>query len=249
MKNAKIKALVIIFLLIFLACNKENESGINIVESDVNKPVIDTAKTNNGVYDVDTKGIPQFVSINYIDLEPIYRISKFRSGIGHDNSDSFESCRSMKHYFQPKSTYDWSMIKIYSPITGTVSRIFNEWAGTQIQINSKEHPAFFVNIFHINLAKPLNIGETVTAGQQLGTHIGSQTMSDISVGVNTPNGWKLISYFDVITNNVFQIYQARGILARKDLIISKTERDSNLLICDGETFKDSGYLENWVILN
>ena len=56
---------------------------------------------NNDVYDVDLYGIPKFVNINYIELYKIYCISKFRSAIGHDYSDDFESCRSMKHYFHP----------------------------------------------------------------------------------------------------------------------------------------------------
>jgi len=74
-------------------------------------------------------------------------------------------------------------------------------------------------------------------------------MSDIAVGVNTPNGWKLISYFDVMTDSVFQNYQARGLTSRNDVIISKEARDGDPLTCDGEEFTDGGNLENWIILN
>ena len=35
--------------------------------------------------------LPKFVSTNYIELEKITRISKFRSSAGHDYSDDFES--------------------------------------------------------------------------------------------------------------------------------------------------------------
>ena len=42
-------------------------------------------------FDLDTERIPIFVSSDYIDLSKIYRISRFRSGEGHDNSDDFES--------------------------------------------------------------------------------------------------------------------------------------------------------------
>lgn len=200
-------------------------------------------------YDVDAYGIPQFVSVDYTELERIYRISKFRSGEGHDYSDDFESCRSMKHYFDPKDTIDWSTIKIFSPVNGTIPKIDEEWAGTQVQIRSEEYPAFFFIIFHVNLTNQLSVGDVVTAGQQLGTHIGSQTMSDIAVGVNTPNGWKLVSYFDVMTDSVFEDYQARGLSSRTDAIISKLERDSDPLTCDGENFSSTGNLDNWVILN
>ncbi len=231
------KKYVAFFLLVILmmGCNKKT-GGI-------------TSLSNEDTYDVDRKGIPKFVAADYIELGKIARISKFRSSEGHDYSDDFEHCRSMKHYFNPKDNIDWSTIKIFSPVRGTVLKIFQEWAGTQIQIRSKEYPAFFFIIFHVNLISPLNVGDTITVGELLGTHIGSQTMSDIAVGVSTPGGWKLISYFDVMTDSVFQNYQLRGLNSRADVIISKAERDANSLTCNGDTFTNSGTLENWVMLN
>lgn len=189
---------------------------------------------NSDPYDVDANGIPKFVAVNYIELQKIERISKFRSSFGHDYPDAFESCRNMKHYFNPKST---------------VSRIFDEWAGTQVQIRSQSYPAFFFIIFHVNLSSPLSVGDTVRYGQQLGMHIGSQTMSDIAAGVNTPTGWKLVSYFDVMTDALFQAYHARGLNARSDVIISKAARDADPLTCNGETFTTTGSLGSWVNLN
>jgi hypothetical protein len=53
-------------------------------------------------YDTDANGVPRFAESNCIELHKISRISKFRSGAGHDYSDDFETCRSMKHYFDPK---------------------------------------------------------------------------------------------------------------------------------------------------
>ena len=233
---------LVVLLSIFVtisvtACNSgDSENGGN-------------GNSGNETYDVDANGIPQFVDVDYIVSDDIYQISKFRSGIGHDYSDDFETCRSMKHYFQPDDSLDWATVKIFSPVNGAVSTIFEEWAGTQVQLKSKEYPAFFFIIFHVNLTNPLSVGDVVTAGQQLGMHIGSQTMSDIAVGVNTPNGWKLVSYFDVITNSVFQDYQERGLTSRNDVIISKELRDADSLICNDEEFEDSGNLENWATLN
>ncbi|MGB8658157.1 MAG: hypothetical protein WCE90_10300 [Candidatus Zixiibacteriota bacterium] len=201
------------------------------------------------IYDVDADGIPKFTEVDYIELDKIYSISKFRSSVGHSYSDNFESCRSMKHYFQAKDAVDWSAIKIFSPVQGTVFRMIEEWAGTQVQIQSTQYPAFCFIIFHINLAVPLEVGDVINAGQQLGTHIGSQTYSDIAVAVNTPGGWKLVSYFDVMTDWVFQGYQARGVSSREALIISKQARDADTLTCNGEAFANSGHIENWVILN
>ncbi len=209
----------------------------------------DRKKNTDDIYDIDVLGIPQFVDVNYIELDSISQISRFRSGIGHDYSDDFESCRSMKHYFQPKNNTDWSTIKIFSPVNGTVSRIYEEWAGTQIQIESDEYPAFFFIIFHVSLSSALSVGNAVVAGQQLGTHIGPQTMSDIAVGVATPEGWKLISYFNVMTDLVFQSYQTRGLSSRNEIVIAEDTRDENPLSCNREVFIDSGSLENWVVLN
>lgn len=192
--------------------------------------------------------IPHFVGTEYIELDKIGRISKFRSSVGHDYHDDFEQCRSMKHYFQPKSSVDWSGIKLMAPVSGTVSRMFEEWAGTQVQIQSKKYPAIFFIIFHIHLAAPLKLGDTLTEGQLLGTHIGSQTMSDMAVGISTDNKWKLVSYFDLLNDSLFQRYQARGVAARSDLIITKEARDADTLKCAGDAFLGSGTIEDWVTL-
>lgn len=191
---------------------------------------------------------PKFIAVNYIELDKIERISKFRSGIGHDYSDDSESCRSMKHYFQPKNTVDWSLVKIFSPVDGKVVRIFDEWAGTQVQIQSKTVQSCTIIIFHIALQKQLIVGDSISAGQLLGMHIGSQTMSDIAIGFSLQNKWRLVSYFDVISDSLFQQYSTKGISSRTQCIISKEVRDADSLRCSGETFGSSGTLENWVVL-
>jgi hypothetical protein len=210
-----------------------------------------SSSDNDNIYDVDAKGIPKFVTVNYIDLSKIDSVSKFRSSEGHDYSDDFESCRSMKHYFAPKGDINWATtsINIYSPVKGKVIRAFQEWAGTQVQIYSDDYPAFYFAIFHINLANPLNEGDEISAGQLLGTHVGPATWSDIAVGVATPDGRKLVSYFDVMTDEVFQAYQARGLSSRSDVIIAKEARDADTLNCSGDSFLNIGQLERWVYLN
>ena len=133
-------------------------------------------------YDLDALGVPKFVRVNYSDLAKISQISKFRSSAGHDYSDSVEKCRSMKHYFMtPDAT-----AAISAPVAGTVTRLDDDFVGKQVWITSDLQPAFTFIIFHINLAKPLVLGERIAEGQNLGTHIGRQTFSDIAVGVNTP---------------------------------------------------------------
>lgn len=225
--------LILLFLLLTECSTKDDEPG----------GIKDT-------WDIDKDGIPKFITTDYIELDKIYRISKFRSSQGHDYSDGFESCRSMKHYFEPKSTENWASIKIFSPVTGKITRLEEEWAGTKVEILADDYPAFRYSIFHINLLATLTLNDHVTAGQQLGTHIGSQTMSDISVIVNDPTRQgRMISYFETITEAVFEHYQNRGISNREDVIISKAIRDANPLICNGNSFVSNDVLENWIILN
>ena len=80
------------------------------------------SKSPRLTYDVDAKGIPQFASADVIELDKISELSKFRSGEGHDYSDKFETCRSMKHYFLPQSAADKLSIKIFSPMINCLSR-------------------------------------------------------------------------------------------------------------------------------
>lgn len=199
-------------------------------------------------YDVDSNGIPAFVTSDYIDLEKIGRISRLRSGTGHDYSDDFESCRSMKHYYEPAVT-NWSEVRVFSPVEGTLYNVAEESAGAQVWIQSSNYPAFFFILFHVALANSLHPGDPVAAGEQIGTHIGNETTSDIAVGVNTPTGWKLVSFFDVMTNTLFADYTNRGVNARSDLIISEAERNADPLVCTGETFAGPGNLTNWVLLD
>lgn len=200
-------------------------------------------------WDVDANGIPKFVASGHIELNKIEQISKFRSGEGHDYSDDFESCRNMKHYYRPYGQLDWSQIKIFSPIDGTIIRIELESfpnSGKQVWIRSTAYPAFTFRIFHVNLNEMLSVGGSVSAGQQIGTHISNISYNDIAVGIATPDGWKLVSFFSVMTDTLFQAYQNRGVPNRDNFIISKEARDSDPLNCTGETFGTPGTIENWV---
>jgi hypothetical protein len=233
------KSLIVLFLLFFLiipGCSKKHDDNNN---------------THNDIWDIDKDGIPKFINTNYIELPKIYRISKYRSSVGHDYSDSYEHCRSMKHYFEPKSDVDWTTVKIYSPVSGIITRVEPESiGGTKIEIASDAYPAFRISIFHINLQGTRNVNDKISAGELLGTHTGSQTYSDISVIVNDPaRQGRMVSYFDVITDQVFSEFSTYGINSRLVMIIPKSERDANPLTCSGDTFTSSDPLESWVILN
>lgn len=230
-----------------LTCNGDQFSGIDPLPGWV--LVIDTVK-QDPVWDFDKNPLPKFVTANYIDLTNIWRISRYRSSIGHDYSDYTEQCRSMKHYFEPLESADWTTVKIYSPVTGEVVRVTKEWTGTKLEIVPDDFPASRFSIFHINLLNPAKAGDRVTAGQQLGTHVGTQTVSDIGIMVNdiTKRG-RMISFFDVLTDKVFDEYVKRGIPARDSLIIPKALRDANPLNCNTDGyFVGTDNLECWTYL-
>jgi hypothetical protein len=232
----------------FAACG--GGGSVVPVETPTPTPAPDT-------YDVKAHGLPRFIGKDYIDLDRIRMITRFRSGIGHDYSDDFEKCRTMKHYYMPfggqpgeEHSFSWTEVGIYSPVRGTVTQNVEEWAGTQVWIRSQTYPGITVIIAHIALARTLNVGDEVAEGERLGHHIGDQTMSDIMVGIKTPEGWKLVSYFDVMTESLFELYKDRGVSSRSVMMISKEERDADPLTCDGETYVGgSGHIENWVELS
>ncbi|MGO8698127.1 MAG: hypothetical protein ACLQVY_10460 [Limisphaerales bacterium] len=200
-------------------------------------------------FDVVRLGVPKLVEANYIELDKIASISKFRSAAGHDYSDSFESCRSMKHYFRPSSTVDWSSVKVFSPVQGTVLRTEEEWAGTKIDIQILKCPAFTLTIFHVHLCAGLTQGDKVAAGQMLGFHVGHQTCSDIAVAVSTPVGRKLVSYFDVMPDQLFEEYRRRGMESRGAAIISRLARDAEPLTCQDGRFVGDEQHQDWIFLS
>lgn len=210
-------------------------------------------KTGNGnntedVWDIDAQGIPRF-SDHYIELSKIRKVSKYRSSAGHDYSDFTEHCRSMKHYYYPNDTVNWTQVQIKSPISGSITRYEQEWAGVKFEIQSTEHPAFRFVIFHVNPVKTFQIGDFLQKGQVLGKHIGFETWSDIAVIVNDPSRQgRMVSYIETLTDVAFSDYLLRGINRRDDFIISRVLRDLNPLQCSGDTFLPGDPLQVWVEL-
>ncbi len=205
------------------------------------------------VFSVDENNLPKFIQADFIDLSKIRRISKFRSGAGHDYSDMYESCRSMKHYFDPTvSVTNWQnptpghpaqpFINVYSPVDGTITSMFTEQfpIGQQIHIVPDSNKAYTVILFHVYPESGIKFGSRLTAGQKIG-YIGSDQQMDVAVKVMTFRGPKNLSYFDVLPDSIFQNYIKRGITSRSELIISKAQRDANPLTCNGQMFSSNQY--------
>jgi hypothetical protein len=55
----------------------------------------------------------------------------------------------------------------------------------------------------------------------------------------------LVSYFNVMTDDVFQEYEARGASSRDRFVITAAERDADPLTCEGEEFSSGGTLPEW----
>jgi hypothetical protein len=216
-------------------------------------------------YDIGLLGVPDFIESDFTQLDKIEKISKFRSGFGHSYTDGTELCRSMKHYFMPFTDFlDNNTVAIYSPCNGTITSVSNDGHGAStgltnkvIQIRPDDQPAFICEIFHCDLvSEAIKTGKEVQAGELLGharlyyDDLNEYANSfDIALWVQTPSGMRLISYFEAITDDLFELYISRGAYTREDFIISKEARDADPNQCDGERFLTSGTLENWVVLN
>ena len=193
-----------------------------------------------------TQAPPQFCTSDFINLNKIEQISVFRSFEGHDYSDSYEHNLSMKHYFTPYPNV--TSVEIYSPCKGSISKIFQEQngVGNQVQIQVADHPEYTVIIFHLNVTDGLAVGNSVEAGQQIGTASQEQG-TDIAVSKSIFFANELFSYFDVMTDSVFAHYQARGVTDRSEMI-----RSAEMAQEMQKTYSFNSvppYTEEWVTLN
>ena len=214
---------------------------------------------------VDLSNLPKFVTNNFIDLDTFKSITKFRGAYGHDYSASDEeydptgkSCRSMKHYFEAYTldqrwsgqfgSYDTKgNVNYYAPTSGKIIDIVHgsfsrdngsegeEW---QFTIESSEYPSVNIKFHHVNLEPHLRGGGNVKAGDVLGTIARDNGQGEIASYVLLGKGTlKYVSFFELITDDVFALYESRGLKNRSDVIISREDRESNPIPCtigDGE---------------
>lgn len=206
---------------------------------------------------VDVNNPPKFIQADFIDLSKIYTISKFRSAEGHDFSGNGETCRSMKHYFtpqidvtikpqkaadgrtippQPDGVHD---INIYSPVDGVITDIAQERfpVGEQIYIQPSNAKEFTVRLFHVYKADGIKKGATLKAGQKIGV-ISGYSATDIAIEGGRD---QYVSYFQVLPDNLFAAYQARGAKNRGDLIISREYRDAHAVPCNQDRKGDQSF--------
>ncbi|HIF65612.1 MAG TPA: hypothetical protein EYQ34_03295 [Acidimicrobiia bacterium] len=236
---------------------------------------------------VDPANPPRIAVNNFIDLAPHISITKLRSVYGHnytfgddEHDPTGQSCRSMKHYFDAYSlnqrwsgnfgSYDTKgTVKFYAPADGTIRDLVpsSSSAGPEYQftIQSSEYPRLAFKFHHVDLLENLQNGGTVVAGQHLGHIARFNGQAEIATYVVLgPGTGEYISFFDVMSDEVFAEYQARGISSRSQMSITKEARDASPIPCDlsdgqGGKFIATGMAEeafaiwqsgvdNWVFL-
>ena len=92
--------------------------------------------------------IAQFYTASHIDISTLQFVSKFRSRAGHDYSDSFEKCASLKHYFHPLNFYE---VALTTPIYAASDGVFvwiqkekgffaEDWKDNYAEVTGKTWP-------------------------------------------------------------------------------------------------------------
>lgn len=205
-----------------------------------------------------------FVDEDFIELEKIERISRYRSSVGADHSDLCERCRSMKHTFAPVASHRVNDdVELRAPVAGQITRVAREARGAstglenlRVEVRSSRVPDVTFVLSHVDVAAGVTVGALVEAGDLLGTarlvfpDLGETAEGvDIAVRLHTVWGARWVSWFDLVSDPVFAAYAARGVASRSDLVISKSTRDADPLACSGADFASSGSLAAWFVLD
>lgn len=253
--------MVIIVTLVILQTKPFDRDTSNVSESSENSSMLSSLQALKLSRNIDPINPPKFIKADFVELDKVFAISKFRSGMGHDYSgQSGETCRSMKHYFtsidptQPNYKYEGYAVedypkptlekdvKIFAPVDGTINLVF-----TEVVVIPDEYPYARIRLQHVTPAPGIYVGQKVKAGDLVGLVLANQSF-DLAVedDVAIPLGEKkvnLFSYFSLLPDNLFSKYQARGVKSRDDLIISREYRDAHPYSCHGKEVFDEYYLQ------
>lgn len=210
--------------------------------------VLTDMRPGGGTHDVDRLGVPAFINLDFIELEKIGRISRFRSAVGPDYSDPRENCRSMRHFYEPLPGIDPSVIRITTPVRGTVTGISSDSSGTTLEIEVWDYPAFTIILSHLGPGPSLQVGQDLVEGQRVASLPSPSILPAIALRVNTPAGWRLVSYFEAMTPQLFGYYARRGIPHAREAIITGAERDRHPLTCEGDGLSGDHALPDWLEL-
>jgi len=137
---------------------------------------------------------------------------------------------------EPDGKHD---IDIFSPVDGKITDITSERfpVGEQIYIEPSSAKDCTIRLFHIYKIDGIKKGVTIKAGQKLDI-ISGYSATDISV---EGGRYQFVSYFQVMPDNIFAAYQARGAKTRDDFIISRTYRDAHPIPCNQDDKSDQAF--------
>lgn len=217
---------------------------------------------------------PEIV-VNFIELDKIEKISKFRSCAGHTTvpQDESEMKRSMKHYFWVKPEFlKNNAVAIYSPYDGYVTSVREDKSdGLEGEIWIAPKDVFVIlppvgrwmfSVQHINILPGLKRGNEVKAGQLIGyaavTTNNRETFDIVfakgGIFPKKIDNWmgpfiELDSVFNHMSKDVLAKFTAKK-LNLENIIISKEARDQNPCVYkdNGPYFLNQDDESNWVIL-
>lgn len=221
---------------------------------------------------------PPKLTANFMDINKIRQISKYRSCAGHTvvPQDGREMKRNMKHYIEvyPELRKE-NTVEIYSPYDGFISVIradMKDLLEGEIWIAPDRGiltilPPFNLWMFsfeHVQPRKDLKVGDKVKAGELIGYAsflVAERTIPTFDVIYGTMglpmrklDNWNspfenLDSIFNHMSDEVLTQYEKKGITPEK-IILSKETRDSRPCAYNdqGPYFENSDNSDNWVEL-
>ena len=217
------------------------------------------------IYKQQSKPVEQPVlTVNFIDISKVDKISKFRSCQGHAviPQDGSETKRNMKHYVVLKPEFiGTGKVPVYSPFDGIVQSLRSEPSkGLEGEIGlGVKGSEWGLSILHINILADIREGQKIKAGEILGYAVDKGVDVVYSAGgdgITTVDGWgspygALDSAFSHMSNGLLAVYQSRG-LNEDDFIYTKEFRDQNpcRYIPGGQNaqLNDFEHPEDWVFL-
>lgn len=211
----------------------------------------------------DSKTPPPILVKNFVNLNLIEKISKFRSCQGHivvpTNGD--EPPSNMKHYFLIKQeAMGKNRVPLYAPYEAKVSSIFSfPDQGLEGEIWLSNGSNWQFSIEHILVKDGLKKGDKVKAGELLGYAGGDDF--DIVYGKGAIiqrkiHGWNspfsaLDSVFNHMSRSVFNQYIEKKIKDRQEMVYSKSFRSQNPCPFRNERggFEGGDFTQDWVVVN
>jgi len=195
--------------------------------------------------------VPEFVENDWIELNKIANISKYRSTIGHGY---ISADTSNKHYFQPYSCFAGTNdnVSVFAPVDLSVTKVRWESNGINlshivtVDLKSNEHPSIAFVFFHLNIeTSNLEVGQTLQAGQFLGyCDFANHGSTDIAI-LRQPFFGATLSWFQLLTPDLMATYENRGVTREKAI---KTDAQVAESEANGYSFSNSDP-NDWITLN